>query len=206
MSNRLLLAGLVLLALMALLVRGFVREIIVVPLLYGLWITGLILQSAPQFLLWSLFILVALIAASRSVMAPRLSVRRRRQGASHTGRLGEWAMLIDLARDDALTRWRLAHRLEELAIQTLAEHERAPADQVRQRLRNGKANVPPEIQRYLTARMPTGRRKAVMSNGVTSSKGAHTAALDLDPEHVVRFLEEKVEEQHDAGTSQHFHA
>ena len=89
MSNRLLLAGLVLLALMALLIRGFVREIIVVPLLYGLWIAGLILQSAPQVLLWSLFILVALIAASRSLIAPRLSVRRRRQGAPHTGRLGE---------------------------------------------------------------------------------------------------------------------
>ena len=195
MSNRLLFAGLVLLALIALLIRGFVREIIVVPLLYGLWIAGLILQSAPQVLLWSLFILVALIAASRSLIAPRLSVRRRRQGASHTGRLGEWAMLIDLARGDALSRWRLAHRLEELAIQTLAEHERAPVDQVRQRLRNGKANVPPEIQRYLTARMPTGQRRAVIFHGATANQGAHMAALDLDPEHVVRFLEEKVEVQ-----------
>src|SRR5919202_2254215 len=156
MSKRFLLIGLLLLPVivLALVLQGFVRDVIVVPLFYVFWLLRLLFESISQVLLWGLFVIVVVIVAGRSLVkrVPRLQVRppedRRR------GRVEEWLRLIRQTNQGAFGKWRLANALEQLAVDVLASQERLEPREIRRGLENGTLEGSPEVLAYLRARMP----------------------------------------------------
>src|SRR5919199_1465667 len=188
MRTRFLLIGLLLLpvVLMAVVIQGFVRDVIVVPLFYVFWLLRLLFESISQVLLWGVFIIVVVIVAGRSLVkrVPRLQVRpaedRRR------GRVEEWQPLIQQTNQGAFGKWRLANALEQLAVDVLASQERLEPREIRRRLENGTLEVSPEVLAYLRARMPTASaQRQVRPRGRAS-------AADHDLEQVIQFLEARL--------------
>ena len=86
MSDRLALTSLILLllGLLALIITGTVREVIVIPLLLLVWLARLIYESIPQVALWGVFLAIAALVAWKSLAAPRaaLSTPGRERAAS----------------------------------------------------------------------------------------------------------------------------
>ena len=64
------LAGAPVSALLALAATGGLREALVVPLLYMIWLVGVLFQSIPQAIVWGGLVAVALLAAWRSLAQP----------------------------------------------------------------------------------------------------------------------------------------
>ena len=148
------------------LLRDFVRDNIVGPLALFGWAVWIFLQSVPQFVYWGLFLLVALFAAGRSLMAGRAieaDVSRlrapRRQAIS---RFHYWQRMLESMGGNTFSRERVLHDLQWLVLQVLAEHDRVDLNEMRARLLRGELDLSrehPAIQALLD---PTQRRSLLL--------------------------------------------
>ena len=199
MSNRWppIMLALLLVVVLILAVIGYMRDVIIIPLLYLFWGARLLYESIPQTAVWGCFLVIAVLVVARSL--PRLPAASSLQAAAPPPqeRLAPWARLLRQSQRDGLARWRLAQRLGILAQDILAYEGKVTAQHIRRRLEDGSQPVPPNIRAYLragmTAYQPTRRsRRRPLPLAWLGPRREATPAdpLDLDPEQVVRLLEE----------------
>lgn len=167
--------------------EGFVRDVLIGPLLYAGWILRLFFESIPQEALWTVFLIGAAIFLARTIIWRRPVVAARREAAPASGRVEELARLISDANRDHVAGWRLAQRLGQLAINILAAQERLPPRDLWRRLERGTLGVPPRLQGYLKLRNLAQRpaRRGLRRRPAGKS--------EVDPEEVIRFLEERAQ-------------
>lgn len=171
---------------MAIVLRDFVREELIGPVLYVYWLVRLFLESIPQIWEWVVFVVVATILVVRNFAArPTLPQLRRAETADH-GHVEELARLLHQARGDTFARWRLAQRLGGLVGDVLANQERVSQREIWRRLDRGRLNVSAPLRAYLTAQL-----RSVRPSGVRGLL-PHSSPLDLDPREVVQFLEDRL--------------
>ena len=170
-------------SLLALLFQGFLRQVIVVPLLYAYWFVRLCLESLPQSLLWALFIGVAVVIAGKSLSVKKAKSRQERRGFTieHQGKIEAWMERVRLARRGNYFKVRLARRLAEFSLETLAYRERLAPQEIQAQLESGTLEAPQEIQAYL---------KAGLSMFTQRLRAPQASPLQLNPERVVQFLED----------------
>ena len=190
MRRRLLLATLALLPVivMAILVEGFVREIIVVPLLYVFWIARLFFASVPQFVFWLLFLVIALVVAGRSLAKRQVISRRRERESWEQGRIEGWLRMIEQRRSGGYFKWRFSHRLGILLLQALAYQERIDLRQARRRFEDRSLAIPPAVRSFLRAGMTSYSPMGETTRFFRWQR--QSSPLDLDPEEAVQFLED----------------
>src|SRR5262245_52162127 len=113
MNDRLALVSLALLlvGLLALIVTGAVREVIVIPLLALLWLLGLLLDSIPQLAWWFGLVAIAAIVAWRSLATPPVAQAAPRAAPIMPAPVASWAGMFERAAGDRYARWLLAQRL-----------------------------------------------------------------------------------------------
>jgi hypothetical protein len=203
MRKRLLPVGIVLLLAvpLVLVLRDLAREVIVVPLLHLLWVGDLYFQSIPQALFWALFSMVALIIAARSLVRDKKPARKKRQtetvGEGQVQVLTRW---IRYAAQGGYSKWWLAQHLGELTCEVLAYRERITPGQMREQLRDGDLDAPPEVRAFLQAGLTLTFSRSVslfsrLRRRLRSS--VQTSAPDADLERVVQYLEDRLEAQYD---------
>jgi hypothetical protein len=186
-----------LVGLLALVVTGAVRDLIVVPLLYIVWIARLLYESLPQALVWGGFVVLAFFLVGKHVVLRLPPAPDRDPPAASPGRVTTWARLVGPAARDRYTRWRLAQRLSQLALETLAHQARGQPEQLRRRLEDGALDIPPELNAYLRAgqaqyapRSSPRRWWPPAIPGRRLGAAPAPAPLDLDPEELVQYLEQ----------------
>ncbi len=203
MRKRLLLIGLVVLLAvpLALILRDFAREMVVMPFLYTIWLGRLVIQSIPQSLIWALFCMLAMLITLRS-LAGRERPLQQAPGVEmgYPGQVRTWARRIYLAARGDYSGWRLAQYLERLILEVLAYRERLSTDQVKRRLAlpGEELDVPPEVQAYLQTRpMPpsSGPVGPFPLSKLLYRLRLHAkpSSLDADLERVIEFLEGQLE-------------
>ncbi len=177
-------------ALTALLLKDFVRNGIVIPLLEVLQL----IDDLPRMAIWLFFIGIMLIPAYTSLKERgRPAFRTRLRMKSQLGRIETLASLIRKARMGDYFRERLSRYLGELALETLAYRERLPLVEIKNRLRSGSLDLPPEIRSYLQAGL-LGDYSNYQENKLSFFRSeGQTSPLDLDPIRVVKFLEQQLE-------------
>ncbi len=189
--------ALVLTAALTLLLRGLVRELIILPLLQLYWVVRILLESIPQLLLWSLFVGVALLIAGGSLIGWRRAQERAEAAQrEQPGRVAAWARWIRQAEEGDYSRWRLAHRLGGLALDLLAYRQQCPPEQVKRQLEEGSLAMPPEVRAYLQAGLGRGLwgPSSHLSLLWRRLRGAPPPSpLDVELEAVIRFLETQLE-------------
>lgn len=188
MNYRLLTIGLVLvtLGLVVALVRGVVREALVVPLLALLWQAGLLIESLPQQIVWWVVILAMIIIIARGLgegAGFQLPERRTKPAG---GRVAEWLRLVLYARKDDYSRWRLAQRMALLAQDLIARRDGIDLRQARRVLEAG-TGLSPEVGAYLRAGLLAHRPETRLLARLRRV-GAHDP-LGLDPAVVIAALE-----------------
>jgi hypothetical protein len=198
MRKQLLSLGIILITAIALapLLRDFIREFVVVPLLYAFWIGQIIFDAIPQAAFWSCFLGVALLLAGASLLRPgKPRSQSREAGTIQRGRVETWANLIRQAPQEDYYQWRLAQPLRELILETLAYEARLSTKEMKQRLMDDQLDLPPEIRAYLQASLKSltylpAPRFPFAFRGPASP-------LALNPEVLVQFLEDSA--SHPAG-------
>ena len=204
MRRRILLIGLVLLVATPLMLalRGFAREVIVVPLLHLLLIGQIFFNAIPQLLFWVVFIAFALLIAMESLI-------RRRQIAqelpeiemARRGRVENLARRIERAKEGEYFRWSFSRYLRELALVVLADRHRTTPEQIRQSLRTGRLNAPPEVHTLLQvgpappSSLPLGLFRTLRYRLRPSVK---TSPPDPNLKNIVAFLEDQLDVRHDS--------
>ncbi|NLG97746.1 MAG: hypothetical protein GX491_10330 [Chloroflexi bacterium] len=141
--------------------RDLVRELIVNPLSYLIWLAGIFIRSTNQMFFWYIFAAIALIIAVRSLAGrkkvaaqPPMSTMLHNDLVNH-GRLHFWIVRVSLVHRGSRYYLGSFHdSLSHLLIDQLAYRFHLTPAQVEERLRENSLDVPPEIREYaLSGRM-----------------------------------------------------
>ncbi len=188
---------------LALLLHEFTREVLLSILLRLSWYARLYVDSLPQPILWAAFIAIAIVIAARSLLKRRSTPEVTPEVARiRMGRVYNLMQAISRTSEGPYFKWRLAQHLLGLTLETLAYGERTSPNRVRERLKSGALDIPSEIEAYLLTGMTPVL--STRSNLITRVKDAifpthQITPLDLDPERVIQFLEDRLEIDHESG-------
>ena len=170
--------------LLALLFQDFFREALVVPILYALWVIYLYVTSLPQAVLWGLFLGASLLIVLGGLGGSgRIRRRAGREDEDAPGRVSVWAERVQLARRGGYFQKILARHLGKLAIEALARRRRLEPDEIKRRLETDALDLPPEARAYL---------RLGLDPSLPEDPRTRRALRDLDPEAVVRLIEEEI--------------
>ena len=155
----LILAGIVILTfLVAAFIRivpgGFLRDNIIQPLSYALWIVSLLLRGTPQVVFWGILLMIAVVMALRSlaVVSHRPPHPQPLQiNYPHRARLRYWVRQMLLTQDDRSI-LQLRDSLGRLALDILSYQRGLTASQYQQQLDSGQLETPDELVPFMDAR------------------------------------------------------
>lgn len=173
-------------------VDGFVREVIVTPLLYAGWFSWLILTNLPHWTFWTLLVLASLVLAIRSLSGqPPRKTKQSDPPPSTNGPVYSWARRLNQASDQTNSKWRVSRDLGRFYWETHFPEEPYHVQQYIARLSAPETVLPTEIRDYFLA--GTERPQSTRSFPFLFRRPSpDTSALDLDPERVVEFLENQL--------------
>jgi hypothetical protein len=132
------------------------REQLVRPIVYELWLWGLRLESLPFNLIWLFFLVLASLSVYVAVIDLALKGRRRSTSFETELREGPLRVLahkIELACHGELARWNVHRALGDVAINWVALHHGINEGEARQRFKN--KEVLSELHRALTLEFPS---------------------------------------------------
>ncbi len=182
--------------------RDFVRQQLLIPIYYAVWLGGLLLRSLDQSLLWAMLLgsvgVIALVTVLRNLRGFSRADSARGGGAS-AGRVSFWARQIAWsARADYFHEESRRATLR-LVCAVLANQNRLPLEEVEARLQNGELGAPPEVLAFLQGQ-PSGGTSSRRSlwRSLRSLMGIETPSEEDDPGFVavVQFLEDQLEGKH----------
>lgn len=180
----------VLLVVLAFMLKGFVRDWIVVPV----FIAGRVAMGMPQDLPWYLVVGIIVFIAGKSLSSlVSFNFKPAKTKTVKLGKVEEIASLIWKARKGIYYKERLARTLGELAIEALAHREQTEPEIITERLRSGELDIPPDILEYLQAGL-IWDFKAFGENISDKEKArSRESILGFDPLKIIEFLEKRVE-------------
>lgn len=177
--------------------QTILRDVFIIPLLRSFWMAKLVFESLPQTAVWFFLVFIAVIAAWNGQIvrfeSPRI-FERRSKPIENT--LERYSRLIYQSESDHYARWRLSNRLAALAQRSFSFDT---PSQLREWLMSEPAELPEELRRYLLAGLspfePIRRNFQIFSR----MDGRPDSALAIDPELLVRYLEERIEAARQRG-------
>lgn len=191
----LLILALVLLLVAAFLARDVMRDIVVRPMLLGLWQAWNMTQGFPQVLIWAIFVAtVPVIAVFNLVVSGRPQEAEKPPVAPRPpGQIQTLAVWIQQASAGDYFKTRLYRHVSNITLDTLGYREQLSDKEVRARLKSGELRLDPTI---LTS-IKQGWRQKVWQ---TSDREASKSSSDIDPQltKIIEFLETELELEHDS--------
>ena len=207
--------GVLLVAALTLILRDWVRDVILTPILFLLWLGGLLIRSTPQWVFWAVFLVLALLILANS-LAPgkRLdqNVERGEPGRPRRERVLFWAKQIHWRARRDFSPMGSAEPLRKLILEALAFQERLSIAEVEQRLESGELDVPPSVRMYLQRKLtpePSSpvslwgrlqhrwadfrlRAYALISSLTESRANTQPSPFESELESVAQFLEDRL--------------
>jgi hypothetical protein len=199
------LATLLIFSVLTLVAWDFVREAIVVPLTYLIWLGGLILNSIPQEIyLIGLIIVAGVIALNTLNKLQRKPASTRFIGAQSgdASRYRLWLRLFKAAPAADYSRLELARETRQLIVSVLAYQEGLTPPEVEQKIVSGALPVPDQVSRLFRER---DLRSTPQSTPRFWQRLLRKADRQPDPmlnqslEEIVQFIENRLEIVHDGN-------
>jgi len=174
------------------LIDDFVQQMLIKPILHVAWVIIFVLESLPQALYWLAFIIIAILIARKS-FARSKTIRSSGQPptAVHSGPVATWSGLLERADTQDFSRWRLAQALRALTRDVLFPIEDINTLYLEASNDRQEMDLPPEIDAFFRAPVPRYQRFHWLRFRHRGTRAAH--GLDLDPEHVVQYLEDELD-------------
>ena len=190
------LIGLLLVIVLMLALRGFVRDVLALPIAHLLWFAELAFKSIPQSICWSALLIIVVVVALKSLGRLRgVSSPRPKPPSPRLGRVAMWTERIELSLTGKYSRHRLGYYLGKLIIDVLAYDERLDSREIGRRVEQGELVLPPDVETYLMARLQPGlaTHPGFWAQLKTLVGLEHRVSVPLthELERVVQFLEDR---------------
>lgn len=126
--------------------RDVVRESVVIPLAYAVWLADLLLKSLPQSLFLAVLVLVSAVVVLRGLLytppLPRQFMPRQDRSGFRS-RLDFWTRRLNALDASPFAQEQSAQEMRNLVLRALADQ--LDPDEVAAAVRNGALAVPPEV-------------------------------------------------------------
>jgi hypothetical protein len=195
MKKSLLWIGLILLfaAPLVIVLHGFARKVIVVPLMYIFWAGHHIFQSIPQSILWALFLAIAILTSLKSLVKPQKPNDIVKDvEKENLGQVSLWAERFHMKNE-----WTISRYLKELVVTALAYNRQQSHKKIREDIESGELDTSSEIQALLKLgfkRIPESSHRSFLRYLFRPrSRKKIALSLEFEPEKVVKFLENQLE-------------
>ncbi len=132
--------------------REFVREFIVVPLSYWVFVLTTLVGKLPQWYFWVLVLVISAVIAYRSFTSERRVIEREpmvEDIGPGQSRVEYWANRVSLIHYGQFYESNFNEALGRLVIDLLAYRNRLTVRQIDRGLTTGTLNVPPEVRDFL---------------------------------------------------------
>jgi hypothetical protein len=215
-KRAILIAGISFLLLAGLLLffRDFIREAIVLPVLYLFWLGRLLLFSVDQKYSWIVLVVAAaaiLISTLKTKGKPDEEGASTRRTPASRGRVGFWVTRIQQSYDRGYSTQSLRQELGNLVVSVLAEREKSSPKQIQEQVEQGELVLPAEVQSCVLARnqgFASEARRQPMQwirrgfrifrlTAFSRANDEERAALEQTLESVADYLEMGLEKKHD---------
>lgn len=168
---------------------GPARELIIVPIAKFFWIAKGIYGSAPEAELWIFVLVVLAVILVFVLIRADWGERDVAEGRPlYPGDVQQLSFWIDRGRRGAYSRWHLARRLADLALDIL--ESRGVNAKATRRLDGPGWNPPPAVQKYLETALRTTYADYARKSATESE-----SSLDTDVPSVVAYLESLLESE-----------
>lgn len=145
-------AGGLLLALpLAWALRASIRELVVVPIAYLLWLIGNFFESLPQPIVWSMVVFGAVLAALRTLAGTVTGLPASKPLKNGGGQVSTWLRWIQLTRRGIYSKDGLARHVGDLVLAVLAYQQQRSLREMRLQLRHEPHAFPPLLATYMRA-------------------------------------------------------
>jgi hypothetical protein len=198
MRRRLLFIGAILILAVPLvyLLRGVSQQILLTRIWHLAWTVRLFVEGLPQTVVWILLVVVAALVVARSFMVRgQRSLPADDEAVEVPGPVSVLTGRIQLARESQYSRRGLARDVRRLTLDVLAYQRRTTSEQLRQDLRAGRLDLPPEILDYLhLEQWPRGGEVVGFLTRLKRRLLRQAPKLHRDPalDRVVEFLESEL--------------
>lgn len=130
-----------------------IRDTIVVPVYYLLWITDLFIKSFPQQFYLALLVLICIFVSLNALQKMRLWVAdpaRPRERLTDNTRYIHWKRLYEKLYSNLFFRNQFARETRDFLLSVLAYQEGLEVEQVEAMVLNGTLDVPPAVKNLVT--------------------------------------------------------
>ncbi len=187
---------------LAIVLQDFVRDVIVIPLLFIIWLVQLLLKSISQSNLWAVFLLLPLVFFLKSLkrLSPPSNKMEKTPG-DVTGTVTIWVERLRNAEKGIHDDRSLKRQIGKLFFSILAYNTGKNPDRIRGSMASGDLEAPPAIQEYIKDGdgdiPPTRFRSELRSFFCAWVRKRRGSPLNKDAENVVKFLERLIGVKHE---------
>jgi hypothetical protein len=198
---------------LAIVFRDFIRENVLIPILYLFWYIRLFLRSLGEICLWPI-ILVILVVISLIILRQKKKLEQVERGFPEAadqveeGRVAFWMKYIHRQSMGIENLSFISFRMKELVLSVLAYQENLTTAELEFELDRGNISIPEELRNIMQSKdqaIKSMTRSASLKNRVLRwfrSQSKSSQGAD-NPEMVklVRYLEAQLEIKHDDGNN-----
>ena len=183
--------------------EGFVRDIIIVPMLNILMVGTYFIQIIPQSILWVAFMLFAIIFCIRSLKKTSTTSRAIKISQRNiTGPVSIWVKRVRDADNGVHSERDLKQHLKSLLISTVAYNDGKRLIQIKGSLKSDDLKIPPEIQEYFNVCdneiPPTHNFLPEIGSLLRTWLGKRKPTfLNTESEDVIKYMENLLKVKHD---------
>ena len=183
--------------------EGFVRDIIIVPMLNILMVGTYFIQIIPQSILWVAFMLFAIIFCIRSLKKTSTTSRAIKISQRNiTGPVSIWVKRVRDADNGVHSERDLKQHLKSLLNSTVAYNDGKRLIQIKGSLKSDDLKIPPEIQEYFNACdteiPPTHNFLPKIGSLLRTWLGKRKPTfLNTESEDVIKYMENLLKVKHD---------
>ena len=164
-----------------------VRELILVPVSYLIWIGGLLYRSFDQRALWTSLIIIIVIVSWASLKLKRsASLPDSRNPDILPHRIEIWSKRLKDVHRGTYMKWRLSQHMSNLVLDSIAYRAGFTRDQIDKNILKGSLELPEDIQAYLLAARGFEVADSMSGRNIYSSV---PKPMDLPPERIAEFIE-----------------
>ena len=178
---------------LAYLLRGFVSQVILAPMVYLYQIGSLLYRALPQAIWWGVLVLFLTLIAWKTLVRRRWTYQPQMSLVGESlSRAQSWTRWVERMPQGDYSRWLFARQVADLVVSLIAQRERLSNEQARQAIKTGRVKLPPEILVYLQLGLdaPSFRHYSEYVQRYRYASGA--SPFDLDPQSIVTFLENEI--------------
>jgi len=203
--------SLVLSAIFTYIFREQVRAVLVMPVSYAVWYINLVIESAPQPILWAVLVFGGFVIAGRALLKnlpPPPDLPEPAITGHSVSRYQYWLWYISSFQLSAFSSEGLARSLARFVLDILAYQEHLTLDEVERLIFAGELDVPADIRELIqtrrlwkktTRQTPVRRfidrlkRRKMVTEPDQKDSAEDRAKLDR----IVEFIEERLEIEHE---------